>query len=144
ADFREAIRLLEPIAPANDRTAQELARAYNNLASLYYPDFADRVDEARTLWEKAIAIDERLSIRDPANREYKLELATFCTNLAGLLHDRDEYAEADRRSREAVDLIEALARVSPSLAVARADAHSLRGMILEGGDLAGAEREHAA
>src|SRR5436190_11868366 len=43
---------------------------------------------SRTLWQKAIAIDERLSVRDSSNREYKLELATFCTNLAGLLHDQ--------------------------------------------------------
>src|SRR5216117_2794816 len=73
-----------------------------------------------------------------------MELATYCSNLAGLLHDRDQFVEADRRSREAVDLMEGLARVAPSLAVARADAHSLRGMILASGDLTGAEREYAA
>jgi hypothetical protein len=142
ADFRESIRLLEPLAAVSDRAAQELARVYNNLAGLYYPDQPDRVDEARSLWEKAIAIDERLSIKDATNREYKLELATYCSNLAGLLNDRDQFVEADRRSREALDLIDGLSRVAPSLAVARSDAHSLRGMILESQDRAGAIREY--
>jgi hypothetical protein len=85
-----------------------------------------------------------LSIRDPGNREYKLELATYCSNLAALLHDRQQFAAADRWSRRALDLIEGLARVAPSLAVARADAHSLRGMILEPQNALDAEREYAA
>ncbi len=141
ADFVQAIRLLEPLAATGDRAAQELARVYNNLATLYHYDF-QQSDEARGLWEKAIAIDERLSIKDPTNREYKMELATYCGNLAGLLLDREDYAEADRRSLEAVGLIEALARVAPSLAVARADAHSVRGLMLAPTDRSRAEQEY--
>lgn len=143
ADFRAAIRLLEPLAARSDRASQELARAYNNLGSLLYVD-PQRVDEVRALWERAIGIDETLIIKEPGNREYKVELATFCNNLAALLHQRGQFEEADRRSREALDLIEALARVAPSLAIARADAHSLRGMILADLDSAGAEREYTA
>ena len=134
ADFRDAIRLLEPLASGSDRAAQELARVYNNLGSLLSLD-PQQGEEVQGLWEKAIATDERLSIKDPANREYKLELATYCSNLAALLHDRQQFAAADRWSRQALDLIEGLARVAPSLAVARADAHSLRGMILEAQDV---------
>ena len=141
ADFREAIRLLEPLAATSDRAAQELARVYNNLGSLLSIE-DQRADEVQSLWEKAIAIDERLSIKDPSNREYKMELATYCSNLAALLNDRQQFAEADRRSREALDLIEGLARVAPSLAIARGDAHSLRGMILESQDVSGALREY--
>ena len=143
ADFLAAIRLLEPLASGSDRASQELARAYNNLGSLLYDD-AQRVGETQALWERAIAIDETLVIKEPRNREYKAELATFCNNLAALLHDRGQLAEADRRSREALDLIEVLARVAPSLAIARADAHSLRGMILQGQDGNGAEAEYEA
>ena len=141
ADFRAAIGLLEPLAGANDQAAQELARASNNLGGLLSGD-AQRLDEVQLLWEKAIAIDARLVAQDPANREYKLELARFYSNLAALLHERGQLEESSRRSREAVDLIEALARVAPSLAIARVDAHSLRGMILENQDSMGAEREY--
>ncbi len=143
ADFREAARLLEPMETTSDRAAQELARVYNNLATLYYPDFPDRADEARSLWEKAIGIDERLSIKDSANREYKFELAQYCSNLSGLLFDRQQFAEADRRSDEALRLFEGLARVAPSLAIARADAHTLRGLILKPQNAAGAIAEYA-
>lgn len=143
ADFREAIRLLKPLAPTNDRAAQELARAYNNLGSLLSAD-PQRVQAVEDLWKQAIAIDERLVVKDPANRQYKMELAIFCNNLAVLLHDRGQLVEADRRSREALDLIDALARVAPSLAITRADAHSLRGMIVGGQEAGGAEREYTA
>jgi hypothetical protein len=143
ADFREAIRLLEPLAPANDRAAQELARAYNNLGSLLSAD-PQRVEAVEGLWRQAIAIDERLVVKDPGNRQYKMELALYCNNLAVLLHERGEVAEAERRNRQALDLLEAMSRVAPSLAVARADAHSLRGMILGAQDALGAEREYLA
>ncbi len=143
ADFREAIRLLEPLAPLNDRAAQGLARAYNNLGSLLSSD-PTRADAVQALWEQAIAIDERLAIKDPGNRQYKMELAIYCNNLAALLNEREQFAEAERRSREAVDLLEVLARTAPSLAIARADAHSLRGMILADDDAQGAEREYTA
>ena len=144
ADFRAAIRVLAPLAAANNQAAQELARAYNNLGGLIDQTSTERVAEVRTLWEQAIGIDERLSIKDSANREYKLELAQYCNNLAVLLHDQGEFDEASRRSLEAVGLIDALARVAPSLAIIRADGHSLRGMILEGQDGTGAEAEYEA
>ena len=143
-DFRAAIRLLEPLTDSSDRAAQELARAYNNLGGLIDQTSPDKASEVRELWERAIAIDERLSNKDPANREYKLELAYYCNNLAVLLHDQGDFDGANRRSRQAVDLIESLARVAPSLAILRADAHSLRGMILEGRDGPGARDEYEA
>jgi tetratricopeptide (TPR) repeat protein len=143
-DFRAAIRLLEPLAATRNRAAQELARAYNNLGGLIDQTSPDKASEVRTLWERAIAIDERLSNADPANREYKLELAYYCNNLAVFLHEQGDFQEANRRSRQAVDLIESLARVAPSLAVLRADAHSLRGMILESRDGPGARAEYEA
>ena len=139
-DFRAAIALLEPLAASGGPAAQELARAYNNLGSLLDLD-PKRSGDVRALWERAVAIDERLVADEPGNRDYEIELATYCANLAALLHDRGESAEADRRSRQAVALTEALARIAPSLAVARADAHSLRGTILEQPDPKAAAQE---
>jgi hypothetical protein len=141
-DFRAAIRLLEPLAATSNRAAQELARAYNNLGGLIDQTSRDKASEVRALWEGAIAIDERLSNADPAHREYKLELAYYCNNLANLLHMQGDFDEANRRSLQAVDLIESLATVAPSLAILRADAHSLRGMILSRRDGPGARAEY--
>ena len=88
-------RLLEPIASADPQAAQELARAYNNLASLL-------VACRRTIGRSAHALgtghrDRRAAGRaEPDNREFKLELATFCNNLASLLHEQgDDAAAAD-------------------------------------------------
>jgi tetratricopeptide (TPR) repeat protein/energy-coupling factor transporter ATP-binding protein EcfA2 len=142
-DFRAAIRLLEPLAATSNGAAQELARAYNNLGGLIDQTSRDK-REVRALWERAIAIDERLSNTDPANREYKLELAYYCNNLAVLLRNQKDFDEANRRSRQAVDLVESLAEVGPLLGILRADAHSLRGMILEGRDGPGALAEYEA
>lgn len=128
-DFRQAIALLEPLAAANTQAAQELARAYNNLGSLLSLT-PGRSGDAQRLWEQAIAIDERLLARDPGNREYSFELANYLGNLAALLHERGDHAAADQRSAQMVALVEALAKVAPSLAIARADAHSVRGTVL--------------
>ena len=101
-----------------------------------------RASEARTYWEKAIGIDERLVIKNPADREAKLELATFCNDLAALLGKLGNVDEADRRSRMAVDLFENLSRAAPVLAIARADAHRLRGAILQADNAAEAADEY--
>jgi tetratricopeptide (TPR) repeat protein len=141
ADFREAIRLLEPLASGSARAGQGLARAFNGLGGVLAAD-GQRKGEAQALWEKAIGIDERLVIKDPANREYKLELAALCNNLAALLRERGAIDEALRRSRMAVDLLENVSRPRPSIAIARADAHNLRGLILQSEDAAEAALEY--
>jgi tetratricopeptide (TPR) repeat protein len=143
SDFRSAIRLLAPEAERDAGSAQELARVYNNLAGLLSEDPA-RVDEAIGLYERAIAIDERLVQQAPDNREYKLELAKFSNNLAALLHDAGQPEAAERHSQRAVELIDALARLAPSLAVEQADARTLRGHTLLPRDPPGAEREYTA
>src|SRR5258706_11031098 len=60
-DFREGIRLLESLARggANPTAAQELGRAYNNLASLLAAGDG-RLVEARELYLRAIGIHEGL------------------------------------------------------------------------------------
>jgi tetratricopeptide (TPR) repeat protein/energy-coupling factor transporter ATP-binding protein EcfA2 len=142
ADFREAIRLLESPGAGGGAAAQELARAYNNLGTLLADD-PKRSAEVGPLWEKAIAIDEALVAADPENRECKIELATFCANIAPLLKEQGADAEADQRSRQALSLVQEQARLAPSLTVTLADTHSLRGTILEAKSDLEANREYA-
>jgi tetratricopeptide (TPR) repeat protein len=142
SDFRQAIAILEPLSTWNAQAEQELARAYNNLGSLLSADPA-RATDVEALWERAIAIDLRLLAADPENREYKFELATYAGNLAAMLNERGDRAAAEQRSAQAVRLMEELSEVAPSIAVARADAHSLRGIILAASNAEAAEREFA-
>lgn len=141
ADFREAIRLLEPLALTSDAATQELARAYNNLGGLLAFD-GSTDDAIKTLYERAIATHERLVAKNSNSREYKLELAKFSNNLAALLHQRGEASAANQHSRRALDLIETLSRLAPSLAVERADAHTMRGVILQSSDRPNALRAY--
>lgn len=95
----------------------------------------------RALWEKAIAIDERLLAAEPGSRELSFELAAFAGNLAALLNEQGEREEASRRSAQALQLMDGLARSAPSIAVARADAYTLHGAILAATDRSAALRE---
>lgn len=142
ADFRAAIRLLEPHAERDAGAAQELARALNNLAGVISFD-AGRLEESRALYERAIEVDERLLTSAPDHREYQLELAKYYNNLAALYSDLDRPADADARSRRAMELLDALARLPPSLGVERADAHTLRAGIMRSRDPRAAEQEYA-
>jgi tetratricopeptide (TPR) repeat protein len=142
SDFREAIRLLEPVAETKVdlRPSQELARASNNLGSL----LADqrRLPEARQLYERAVRIHQDLTNREPANREYRVELAKFYNNLGDLLREQGSVDLAMQNNSHALDLIDDLARPAPSLGIERADAHNLRGRILEEHSLGEAVQEY--
>jgi hypothetical protein len=127
-DFRQSLAVLEPLAGSSARALQEIGRVSNNLAAVLDNPGAD---DARTFYERAVTGHERLVQQNAANREYQLELATFCNNLAVFLHDRGASREANERSRQAVALMTELARPAPSLAIERADAHTLRGMIVQ-------------
>ena len=130
-DFREAIRLLEPLATNRDTpgAAQELARTFNNLASLVADD-ESRTAEAGRLYDNAITIHMRLVQAEPANRQYKLELAKFCNNDAETARVSGDVARATRRNDQALALLDDLLRPAPSLGIEHADAHNLRGRIL--------------
>src|SRR5262249_8228013 len=143
SDFREAIRLLEPIAKNGaDRVASlELARAYNNLGALVWLD-DKRVSEARRFYESAGGINEVLTKAEPENRVYRMELAKYCDNLSVLLGQLGETDLAQSRSQEALDLLDALALPAPSLAIEQADAHNLRGRLLQPKDPRAAVAEY--
>ncbi|MEZ5319194.1 MAG: hypothetical protein R2752_17470 [Vicinamibacterales bacterium] len=140
ADFRAAVALLEPGAETDPASGQELARALNNLAGLLSFDPA-KTRDALPLYERAIRIDERLVAADPGNREYQLELAKYYNNLAALQGDLGASAAARAASGRAVELLDGLARLAPSLAVERADARTLRGHVLVSTDPAAAMAE---
>jgi Flp pilus assembly protein TadD/energy-coupling factor transporter ATP-binding protein EcfA2 len=131
AEFREAIRLLEPLATrahegSDVPPAQDLARAYNDLAVLLSD--AGRSGEARRLYGRAIDIEESLD-RHQGDRQYKVELATFHNNLSSLLWNGEELEEAKRQNHRALDLIDRLAAPAPPLAEQRAKALMLRGLL---------------
>ena len=129
SDFRNAIRLLEPMAGggAPDHVLQDLGRAYNNLAALLAGD-PDNTSEARDLYLRALGIHEGLAPRD---REYALELVVFSNNFASLLSDSGDIELARKMNQQALDVIEELARPAPSLSIQRADTNTVRGRILE-------------
>lgn len=135
SDFREAIRLLAPLAgrAAGPVPSLELARAQNNLANLLALDDTHLV-EARGLYEAAIRRDEELIKTEPANRVYKMELATFCTNFSAFLELLGENDLAKARSRQALNLLAELALPAPSLGIEQADAHNVRGHLLQAED----------
>jgi tetratricopeptide (TPR) repeat protein len=142
-DFRESIRLLEPLAGrAPDRVPSlELARVYNNLGGLVWLD-DKRLPEARRFYESAVGINEVLIKADPENRVYKMELAKYCNNLSVLLGQLGETDLAQSRSQEALDLLDALALPAPSLAIEQADSHNLRGKLLQPRDPRAAVTEY--
>ncbi|HUK34880.1 MAG TPA: hypothetical protein VLV86_13245, partial [Vicinamibacterales bacterium] len=143
SDFREAIRLLEPLASRDTDhvPSLELARVYNNLASLLALDDT-RLSEARTLYEMAIRQDEMLMKAEPGNRVYMMELAQFSNNLSYLLGQLGESTLASARNQQALDLLDTLARPAPSLAVEQADTHNLRGRMLQATNTRGALAEY--
>jgi tetratricopeptide (TPR) repeat protein len=149
ADFREAIRVLEPIARKSTdiQASQELARSYNNLAALLAQGAENdqMLQGVGPLYEQAIRIHEELTASSPANREVKFELAKFSDNYAEVLRELKSFDAARRNSGRALALLGELVRPSPSLGIEQADAHNLRGRILQSegsrGEAAGAYRQ---
>lgn len=141
ADFQEAIRLLEPLRVLGDAgAAQELGRAYNNMANLLKDH--GRAGDALGPYLRAVAIHEGLRGKDPENREYALELVKFYNNLAALLGESGKANEAAARNGQALAIIDDLSRPAPSLSVERADSHTLRASILQRGDPSAALAEY--
>ena len=102
------------------------------------------MEEAKSLYGRAIQIHESLVAKDPRNREYKAELAMFTNNLSSFLGEVGDTSSLERRARsvkfidelaaqnaKASELIDELARPAPRLGIEQADAHTVRGRILE-------------
>jgi tetratricopeptide (TPR) repeat protein len=120
-DFRAAMQLLKPIpnsdspAGSSPPPAQELARVYNDIATLIRR--SGRTEEARIFYEQAIQIGERLTAHDPKDREFKYELAQYYDNEARLLESLNELPAAASRSLQALDIIEDLGNPGPTLSL---------------------------
>jgi tetratricopeptide (TPR) repeat protein len=132
SDFREATRLLEPLAKkemesqakeTEDPPAHDLARVCNNMGVLLSDQ--GQLSLAQQSFERAIGILAALTNENPENWEYKLELAKFYNNLSFLLWSEEEGKLAAQTNHQALDLLEELATPAPSIESERAKAHLL-------------------
>jgi tetratricopeptide (TPR) repeat protein len=138
SDFRQATRLLEPLAdknagvPAENTSpppSQELARVYDDLATLLGSE--GRTPEGVQFSAGAVGIQEGLRKKEPDNREYKMELAQFYFTMADLLSNENHLGSAEQRSEQAVVLYEELATPAASLRKELANARMLRDRLLK-------------
>lgn len=127
SDFREAVRLLEPLAKKDlesqtkegkNPPSHDLARVYNNLGLL--------LGDQR-YFERAIRIQTDLIQTDPTkkspeNWECRVELVMFYNNLSFLAWTEGEANLAAQSNHQALDRIEELLTPAPSLESQRAKA----------------------
>jgi len=138
SDFRAAIGVLEALngqsAPtANGETtrdpSQDLARAFNNLASVLGQ--TDRPSDAEKFYQQGIDLAEALHQKYPDNREYKLELVQYYNNQSRLLVAENKLALAQQINHHAVDLIQELMTPAPTITLELVKGLQLRTEILE-------------
>ena len=138
SDFRAAIALLEaltgnptatPNAGSTRELSQDLARAYSNFATVL--SHTTQVAEAEKFYQQGIDLAEKLYKKQPDNREYKLELATYCNNQARLLVAENKLDLAKQKNHQAIDLIEELMAPAPSISLELVKGLQLRTQILE-------------
>jgi tetratricopeptide (TPR) repeat protein/energy-coupling factor transporter ATP-binding protein EcfA2 len=127
ADYREAIRILEPLTDPQSR--RELAHAYNNLAILL-DEHMNRPEMARPYYERAIGIEEPMLAREPGNREYQFDLAKFYNSLAILLFGQRDFEDSSSYNDKAARLFDELARPALTFTMELAHTHTLRGRAL--------------
>ncbi len=146
ADYREAIRLLTPLAARNssdkssDQYKQELARAENNLARLMFD--ANLPGDPSSLYEDAIRTGNELIRKQPDNRDYKFELAQYYDNFATSLESQRRLDSALTNSGHALALYEELTRPLPLWTMHLGLMHNIRGRILETKNPGQAESEY--
>ena len=139
ADFLVAVALLQPLAAAKESSAEEsrnhpspsqdLARVYSNLGNLFLK--RQQFQRGAQLFEQAIGILTALLKKDPANREYKKEVAQFYNNFALALAAQHQFGKAADLNHKALDLFEELAEPSPSVGTERAKILKLHDWIVE-------------
>ena len=96
----------------------------NNLGVVYLGQ--KELEKAADSFEQAIASLAPLRAREPANREYKAEAATYYNNLALTLGSDHQFSLAAKASDSARDLTDELAKPSPALDDLRARVTTLR------------------
>jgi hypothetical protein len=136
SDFHRAIELLEPLGSSlkpdadssNPSPAQDLARVYNDYAIVF--ESTGQPKEAQEFYDKAIALAVQLAAKAPENREYATELASYYSNQARMLWNGDQSQLAIVQSQHGLELLERLARPTPSLSVRLAESLQLTGQLL--------------
>lgn len=136
-DYQRAAELLKPLvangtaAPEQNAgdpdPAQDLARVDNNVGMVYLRQ--KELEKAEDSFEQAIVTVAPLRAREPANREYKTEAATYYDNLARALGTDHQFSLAAKASDSARDLIDQLAKPSPALDDLRTKVATLRNWI---------------
>jgi tetratricopeptide (TPR) repeat protein len=138
SDFRQAVQLLQPLAEkyadapvdnTNPPPSQELARTYDDLASVLGRE--GRMPEATQFSKRAVGIQEGLYKKEPDNREYQMELAQFYFTLANLFSYEDHMDLAEQRNQQALALFDELAKPASSISRERARAQALRDWLLK-------------
>ena len=106
----EQLDALAAEAGGDRRLEIELADAYQNIAYLPDKPLAERTE----LFRKAIALDQKVLAKEPANLPARENLAMSKINLADFARARGEMDEALAYNREAIGLLEAVARDDPA------------------------------
>jgi tetratricopeptide (TPR) repeat protein len=125
ADYQRAAGLLQPLiageasAPGADGPdpVQDLARVYVDMGAIHSQ--RQEFEQAGGLFQMAIDTLQPLQQKNPDNREYKVELATYYNNLALALAGQKQYALATKSSERARELTDELAAPSPALQLLR-------------------------
>jgi tetratricopeptide (TPR) repeat protein len=110
----------------------ETSRAYRRLGQNYR--FFGRIDESKSCFLEALALQDKLAVSYPATAVYRAELAKTHIELVGLWGSLDRTAEALEAARISAALIDELIRESPEsrdYTVLKANGIHARAMILQ-------------
>jgi tetratricopeptide (TPR) repeat protein len=106
----EQLDALASEASDDPRLQLDLARAYQNIGYLPDKPLAERTE----LFNKSIALCEKILARDPRNIDARERSAICKLSLADLARSRDEMEQALGYNRDALSLLEAIAREEPA------------------------------
>jgi len=117
-DLQHALALLEPLAagsqpPGEPAPAQELARVEYNLGLLY--EDQKKYEDAAAAFRNATLSLAPLQQKDPRNREYEIEAATYYVSLASALYCENKDADAKVATESARTLVVELAKPDPTV-----------------------------
>ena len=121
AEFRTAISLQESLlkqGSEDQSVMRSLAASYNNLAGL---EESGDPKTAGDMYEKAVALQMKLVIADPINRNHQGDLARTYNNLGFLASRNKDWSRAELWYGDAIRLQENLVKESPLAGTYRRD-----------------------
>ncbi len=117
---RRALELFEALAAAHPDVPgyqADVARAANNLATMYY--LRQEMEPAAQEFARALDIHRKLARSHPLVPAYRRDLARHANNLAVLYLNKGKFEDAERLAREALTAREQLVAAEPTVAVYR-------------------------